>query len=215
MIDKSKILRLLGSGLSAEIVANAVGCDPSYISQLLADDEFRNQVSEERIKSLTSATARDEKYDTLEDRLLQKLSDTLDFFIKPRDVLFALATVNRMERRGTRPQESTVINNKIVNLVLPQRVSNQFIVNSGQQIVGISTDSGVKSLVTLDSKYVNNLAQQTLHNEPQERSESDENPRLTSSNSDPPGGDRVRSRDITAGTEELFDSEELLLQKLS
>lgn len=156
MIDTEKILHLLGTGLSSEVVATAVGCDPSYISQLLADEDFRNKVTERRLVSLTSATTRDQKYDTLEDRLLDKLDEVVQYITKPREVIAALAAMNKMERRGGKPQEQVTINNKIVNLVLPERVAMQFTTNSHQQVVGVNG----KSMLTLDSRRLPELAGQ-------------------------------------------------------
>jgi len=54
--DKDRILKLLGSGLGGEVVSATVGCDPSYISQLMADEEFRSRVLAMRIESLTADT---------------------------------------------------------------------------------------------------------------------------------------------------------------
>jgi hypothetical protein len=41
-VDNEKIKELLGSGLSNDVVASAVGCDPSYVSQLMSNETFRD-----------------------------------------------------------------------------------------------------------------------------------------------------------------------------
>lgn len=175
MFDTQKILSLLGTGLSQEVVATAVGCDPSYISQLLEDENFKNKVIELRLVSLTSATTRDSKYDKLEDELLDKLNESIQFLIKPRDVLSALAILNKAERRGAKPQEQTVVNNTIVNLTLPKKVVNKFITNSSQQVVAVND----KSLITLDSNKLSDLLKNKKEAVAQERITSDETKRLT------------------------------------
>ena len=58
MIDKERAKKLLGSGVQAEIVAATLGCEPSYISQLLSDDHFREEVIALRMATLTHQISR-------------------------------------------------------------------------------------------------------------------------------------------------------------
>ena len=166
-VDTEKILKLLGTGLSTEVVATAVGCDPSYISQLMADESFRQRVIELRLLSLTGATSRDQKYDALEDQLLDKLNEVVNYISKPREVISALVALNKAERRGAKPQEQTVVNNRIVNLMLPPKVALRFITNSNQQIVAVNGES----MVTMPSDKLPNLLENM-------RSTADETKRL-------------------------------------
>lgn len=156
MIQQDRVIQLLGSGLSAEVVATAVGCEPSYISQLLADDEFAKKVSELRIQNLQAATKRDNKWDEIEDKLLDKLKDSVEYIMKPREILAALATVNSAKRRGATAQESLTINNTVVNLTLPQKAVHNFVVNQTNQVIGVND----QSLLTMPSMNVKSLLQQ-------------------------------------------------------
>ena len=156
MIQQDRVTQLLGSGLSAEVVATAVGCEPSYISQLLADDEFAKKVSELRIQNLQAATKRDNKWDEIEDKLLDKLKDSVEYIMKPREILAALATVNSAKRRGATAQESLTINNTVVNLTLPQKAVHNFVVNQTNQVIGVND----QSLLTMPSMNVKSLLQQ-------------------------------------------------------
>ena len=70
---RDKILKLLGQGLTPQLVATAVGCEPSYVSQLLSEEAFALEVAQARCANLEEATDRDKKYDKLEDAFLQKL----------------------------------------------------------------------------------------------------------------------------------------------
>jgi len=155
MIPREKILSLLGTGLPPETVALAVGCDPSYISQLLSNEAFREEVQLARLQNLTEATNRDSEYNKLEDELLGKLKDSLGFLIKPRDILTALAIINKAERRGAPPIEQTLVNNTIVNLVLPQKVRMEFTTNSDHQVVAVNN----RSMLTLESNRLTTLAE--------------------------------------------------------
>jgi hypothetical protein len=153
MINQERIIQLLGSGLSAEIVATAVGCDASYISQLLSNDEFAKKVTELRVISLQAATKRDNKWDTIEDKLLDKLESSVEYIMKPRDILAALATVNAAKRRGATAQESVTINNTVVNLSLPPRAVHNFVVNTTNQVIGVNE----QSLLTMPSSNVKSM----------------------------------------------------------
>lgn len=156
MIQQDRVIQLLGSGLSAEVVATAVGCEPSYISQLLADDEFAKKVSELRIQNLQAATKRDNKWDEIEDKLLDKLKDSVEYIMKPREILAALATVNSAKRRGATAQESLTINNTVVNLTLPQKAVHNFVVSQTNQVIAVND----QSLLTMPSMNVKSLLQQ-------------------------------------------------------
>jgi hypothetical protein len=150
---KDKIKALLGQGHSAELVSTIIGCDPSYISQLLENEDFRNEVSELRVKSLQAATDRDHKWDELEDKLLDKLKEAVDFVIKPREILQILAAANAAKRRGATAQEGITINNQVVNLLMPTKLTTVFSVNQNNQVIGV----GDKSMLTLPSNKIEEL----------------------------------------------------------
>ena len=150
---KDKIKALLGQGHSPELVATIIGCDPSYISQLLENETFRNEVSELRVQSLQAATERDKKWDSLEEKLLNKLHDAVDFVIKPREILAILSVANAAKRRGTTATESITINNQVVNLLMPTKLTTIFTVNQNNQVIGV----GDKSMLTMPSKNIGAL----------------------------------------------------------
>ena len=155
--SQERIVTLLGQGLSAEVVATAVGCDPSYISQLLSQDEIHKRVSELRVQSLQAATKRDNKWDSIEDKLLDAMSEKVDnmaSFMKPGDLIRFLSVVNAAKRRGAQAQDAMTINNTTVNLTIPQRALQQFVVNSVNQVVQV----GEQTLLTLPSQNIKALA---------------------------------------------------------
>lgn len=146
-LDKNQILELLGQGLTPGVVASAVGCEPSYISQLIADEDFSSKIVAQRAKNLQAVNVRDRSIDTIEDKLLAKLEQTIDdnLLYKPRDILYAASVVNNMKRRGVPAHEAVTINNSIVNLSLPTQVINSFTINHQGEVVS----AGEQSLVTV------------------------------------------------------------------
>lgn len=126
---KDRILSLLGSGLQPSLVASAVGCSPTYITQLLSDETFALDVSSLRVKDIEKLKERDNKWDNLEDLLLKKLEDLIPFMLRPREVIHALQTVNSARRRSedlTKGTPTQQITNNIVVLQLPQRTVSTF-----------------------------------------------------------------------------------------
>jgi len=140
-ISKDRILKLLGSGLSNDAVATAVGCDASYISQLMSDEGFKDQVIELRSVALTAATERDRKADTLEERALDKLETMLDWIHKPGDMLKFFQVLNAAKRRGTPAADNLVINQQIVNLQLPQQAFQKLVMDGRGEVVEIDGQS--------------------------------------------------------------------------
>jgi hypothetical protein len=168
-----KIKELLGNGLSNEVVATAVGVHPSYISQLMADEQFSSEVVSRRTTSLAAHTLRDRSWDGIEDSLLRKLGELVEnqMIYKTHDVLQAIRVVNGARRRGVSTQDSLVVNNNVVNLVMPTVVLNSYKKNSHGEVVEVSTPSGqTQTLVTMPaSALMAKLSEQ--HQGPENRKE--------------------------------------------
>lgn len=144
---KDKILKLLGQGLSPGVVASAVGCDASYISQLMTEDDFALEVAKLRCENLEEASTRDKKYDSIEDRLLEKLENVLPFMLKPRDILDAISRINAAKRRGANPLTNTDLHQKttIINLQLPAITLQHFTLNERHEVIEV----GKRALVNM------------------------------------------------------------------
>jgi len=142
---EDRALVLLGAGIGGEAVANALGVTPARISQLLAEEAFSNAVSTLRYENLQKHNNRDASYDTIEDRLLDKLQENLGFILKPRDLLQAIATINSAKRRGQSSPDQVVNQQNIVTLVLPTIITEKFTVNINNQV----TRAGEQELHTL------------------------------------------------------------------
>lgn len=148
-INTEKVKEMLGAGLSVSIVASALGCEHSYISQLLMEPTFQEEVTALRMLATSADYKRDATIDGIEDKLLSKLDEMVEegAFFRPRDVLLAATTVNRMQRRakqvGTSGPGNTV--NNIVNISLPTHVARRFTTNRQNEVVAV----GDQTLVTM------------------------------------------------------------------
>lgn len=142
-----RILEMLGNGLAPNVVASALGVTDSYVSQLIGEESFSQQVAALRFTRLQEATSRDKRYDSLEDKLLEKMEDLLPMMYKPMEVLRALTLVNAAKRRGADAPDNTVIHNTVVQLTLPQVITQQFVKDIKGQVVAV----GEQELITIDA----------------------------------------------------------------
>jgi len=142
-----RALSLLGSGISPEQVAAAIGVTSSRISQLLSDPEFTAKVAELRFASLQKHNQRDSQYDLLEDSLISKLSDLLPLMMRPMEVLKAIQIINAAKRRGQSAPEQIINQQTVVNISLPTKVVHKFVTNINNQVI----QAGDQQLLTIQS----------------------------------------------------------------
>lgn len=158
---KNRIMRYLADGVKPANISTIVGCKPSYISQLLADEDFQAQLAEliEQTqaepdieeKSLTS------KYVTMEHKLLASMEGALAD-AKLSEITRALEVVAKRQidtKALNRPAPQTT-NVTMVSLTLPatSRIHvPQVVMNETQEVVAIGNDvlapmssEGVKSM---------------------------------------------------------------------
>lgn len=145
---QEQLLKLLSSGVSNAVAAQALGITDSAVSQYLAETEFANLVAAARVDNLQAATKRDRKYDAMEDTLLEKLESTLPFMVKPHEILGAIRIVNNAQRRGA--SSGADVNNqpqKVVVLNMPMQVVQKFTLNNNSEVVEVAD----KTMATLPS----------------------------------------------------------------
>lgn len=154
---QEKIKELLGLNLPNNVVASAVGCGESYISQLMSDENFAQEVSELRVANTMAHAARDKKYDSIEDELLVRLEEKLESglaFTNPKEILAAIRIINAAKRRAA-PSELAGVGTpkQVVNLVLPESTAfaARFLVNGQNQVVEVAG----KPMATMSAKGVN------------------------------------------------------------
>lgn len=161
--NEDRALALLGSGVQPEAVAAALGVSPSRISQLLSNEAFAAQVAELRFNNLQKHNARDNKYDILEDKLLDKLERSIPLLLRPGEILKAIQTINGAKRRGQSAPEQIHNQQTIVNVVLPTQIIQKFTTNVDNQVIKI----GDEDLQTIQSGSL--LAQRENKEQPSDK----------------------------------------------
>lgn len=144
---ESRALSLLGAGIGPETVASALGVSVSRISQLLSDEHFSAEVAKLRFENLSKHNERDNRYDAVEDALLEKLDSTLPLMHRPLEILRAISVINGAKRRGSSAPESITQQNTVVNLMMPAQIMQRFVTNINNQVI----TAGDQDLLTIQS----------------------------------------------------------------
>lgn len=143
-----RALKLLGTGtILQEQVAAALGVTPGYISQLMADEKFAAAVQELRYQNLNRHNERDNKLDTLEDQIIDKMQRSLPLVMRPMELTRMLQVVNGAKRRGQSAPESASTQTKVVTITVPVQVINRFTTNQENQVIQV----GEQQLITMQS----------------------------------------------------------------
>lgn len=158
-----RIKTLLGNGMSNDVVANAVGVSPSYISQLMSDEQFHRDVVDLRVKNHSQVTERDRSWDGIEDSLLTKLTEIIPYMTRPNDILNALKTANAAKRRSVQSQEAMAQTAQVVTLNMPVKVIHNYVTNSRNEVVEVDG----QTLVTMPAAV---LMQKLLEARPESKS---------------------------------------------
>ncbi|MNZ77500.1 hypothetical protein D3C78_960440 [compost metagenome] len=177
---EERALMMLGSGAPAHIVAAALGVTEGRISQMMAEEEFAQQVQDLRFHNLQKHTLIDEKYQDMEGKLLDKLEKVLPLMTKPRDVLAAVQVVNNAKRRGAQVSQEAHTHSQVVHLTLPVHITHKFISNVNNQVIEVQDGQAGRntSLVTTSSGSLDRLAREILDQEGEEGGNHDSSPEL-------------------------------------
>lgn len=170
---KQQIKSLLKEGIPASQVALAVNVEPSYISQLMLEEEFSREVIEARYAALRSFTARDNKYDSIEDRLLLKLEEQLPLMMNPDRILRAIAIINNAKRRGVANDQPMAQATQVINLTLPTVIVNRYKTNTNNEVIDVNGEAliGMPAERLLEQVGVKQGEKVTGHEQPERSKE--------------------------------------------
>jgi len=180
-VSDDKIKELLAAGLPNSTVASAVGCSESYISQLMANEEFREDVINRKTAALTANTKRDLSIDSIEDKVIAKLEELVDgnHIYKPQEVLRTFQVLNAAKRRGISANEHLHAQQTVVQLQIPPEFLRRFtgftidgkgevIESDGQTLVSMPASTLLKQLsgASTDSEEQRAIYQNTAKHLP-------------------------------------------------
>lgn len=134
-VDQDKVIKYLSQGISTKNIADALGCDESYISQLKADDRIQAKVAELRADYAVKDATFDETLNRAEEKALQRIESTLPF-ANAGQALAAFRVLNSARRRKDGPV-STEVHVTNVILQLPAGAAPRYILNDRSEIVEV------------------------------------------------------------------------------
>lgn len=143
---RDRALELLGSNMNPSMTASILGCSEGLISQYMSDEGFATQVAQRRLKNLQATIQRDNKWDNIEDMLLDKLKDLIPMMFDPMKIIRLVHTANVAKRRGAISNlDPTTTPQTVVPLVVPVNVAVQFMLNGNNEVI----DVGGRSLTPM------------------------------------------------------------------
>lgn len=155
MVDKTRVASFLAQGVGVTEIALAVGCDPSYITQLKTDPEVVTLITEHRAAMTAEDVAFDATLERSEQRALEQVEAKLPFANFGQS-LQAFKVLNSARKRRDGPEDNAS-NVTTVVLVLPERHLPKYITNQSNEIIEVEGRTMItatpKSLEkTLESK---------------------------------------------------------------
>lgn len=158
---KERILAYLIDGIKASQISSIVGCSPSYISQLLADENFKKAVEEGRKENNKPADEiLETKYESLEHTVVNRIQEELSGAELPALTRALDSIVRARDARHLRkhPQERAAgVQVNVVSLTLPAHAmasrAPSVVLNEQREIVAIDN----KPLAPMSSEGVKGL----------------------------------------------------------
>lgn len=144
-METSSLIRaqaMLSSGAPQIAVAAACGVDPSYIAQLLAQGTL-----------IGATNDRDQQWNTIEDKLLARVSEIADSVTNPKAAISLLVMANKAVRRGTTSNDLAKVNNtvQVVAINVPERVRTKLTFSETGNLI---TQVGDRAMLTANKEQV-------------------------------------------------------------
>lgn len=157
----ARVLSLMSAGCTQVQAAHALGVTEAYISQLMAEEDFRHQIAETIQKDFEKTIAIDNNYLEIEKQLSDKLKNAVGYMHSPDQLLKTLRFVNDAKRKsgvgaavnGGTNGHSVPGGPHTVNLILPTVIMKDFVLNPNNEVVAVDG----KDLSTLNSESLNSL----------------------------------------------------------
>lgn len=135
MIDEDKVIKYLSKGLGTTAIANAVGCDPSYISQLREREDIKQKVAAISADYEVADATFDENIESAEETALARIQRALPM-ANLQQAMSAFRILNTARRRKDGPVQPVQVNVN-VTLELPAAALPRYVTNAQSEIVEV------------------------------------------------------------------------------
>jgi transcriptional regulator with XRE-family HTH domain len=134
---QTESLRMLAQGISPVQVAATLGVDPSYISQLMADEDFRSALELQKVERVQEDLDHDKKLDKAEGEYLDRITEKSKFANLQQSMQAFKILNGARRRRDTSVANASIQIGAIVNIHLPASAAPQYVVNAKNEIVEV------------------------------------------------------------------------------
>lgn len=155
MFAKDQALNFLAQGLKQSVVAGILGVEESYISQLMAHEDFAAELAEAKSKLTAKDTAYDDKLDSATEQALDRIESKLPF-ANLQQSLQAFKVLDGARRRKQLNQSGSEVGTAItVNILLPTSIAPRYLQNQSGEIVEVEG----QTMVSATPKNLEDLVQ--------------------------------------------------------
>lgn len=137
---KDKIKKLLIANVKPSEICASIGTDPSYVSQLMADEKFAMEVLEGRANAAALRGNLNEEYDSIEGKLLEQLKNAIQMPLKTFELARLLQVVGQRKREPILPNPNENVQ-KVVHLHFSPKMLEKFVLDGSRNVVGIGNRS--------------------------------------------------------------------------
>jgi hypothetical protein len=145
---RDKIIEMLGKGIPATQVASAVGCDDSYISQLMSEEGVEQRVIALKAEHFSVYVEQDQKADDAEAEALEKVASLIPFITRPAEAVRVYAVLNAAKRRTVDTANAAAVVAQTVSLELPAVMRVRMTMTHDKQVIEIEG----RSMTTMPAK---------------------------------------------------------------
>lgn len=147
---KDRIIELAGNGTPSVAIASVLGCDPSYVSQVLGEEQAAAQVAEMRAAKAVKRQEHDEGIEAAEKIALQRIHALIPFETNIVRAAKVFQVLNGAKKTTDLSNNTTPQAGAIVTLSLPAAAHVHFKLTSDSQVIEIEG----RSMVPMQSHQV-------------------------------------------------------------
>lgn len=150
---KEKIIEMLKNGIPHSAVARACGVDPSYVTQLMGDEQIREEVALAKVANLEENLKVDQQISKIEKLALNRVEQLIPFVSRPSEAVRVFEAMNSARKKT---EEVTGLNQNptapLVEIHISAAAAVAFKMNNTQQVVEVDG----RSMATLPSRTLMN-----------------------------------------------------------
>ncbi len=168
MALKERIIELLKAGVPSQQVADAVGCDISYVSQVKADPETAAVIAEAQLATIEEDIEHDDMLERAEMKALKAIEQRLGHanFAQALAAYKVLNSANRRNNRGVAAGGNTTNIGVQVTLTLPSTALPNYVKNANNEIIEVEGRTMTTANVSHIDAMLKRRADEKLANSP-------------------------------------------------